>query len=167
MQGYRGDHRGFQMNRGTGGYRAESAGRGYSQQGYSSSYLDNRGMGNGGHNDQFSSGGQFSGRGPKGYRRSDDRIQEDVCEALSQHPGLDAGDIEVKVQNGEVTLSGTVSDRHDKRMAEDCAERCSGVQDVRNEIRVKRESGSNDQGYENKSKAPSGTGSASRESKTA
>jgi len=169
LQGYRGNDRDFQMNRGNAGYRAESRG-GYSQQGHSSSYLDNRELGgNGGQFDRFSQGGQFAGRGPKGYRRSDERIQEDVCEALSRHPGLDAGDIEVKVHNGEVTLSGTVSDRHDKRMAEDCVEHCSGVQDVRNEIRVKRESGSNDQSHDNKGKSPVGTGSTSRvgESKTA
>jgi hypothetical protein len=92
MQGYRDDDRGVQMNRGNVGYRAESGGRGYSQQGHSSSYLDNRGVASGGRYDQFSAGGQFAGRGPKGYRRSDDRIQEDVCEALSQHSGLDASE---------------------------------------------------------------------------
>jgi osmotically-inducible protein OsmY len=80
--------------------------------------------------------GMHAGRGPKGYRRSDERITEDVNEALSQHPDLDASEIEVKVQNGEVTLSGTVEERQYKRMAEDVVERCSGVQDVRNEIRV-------------------------------
>jgi len=88
---------------------------------------------------QSGSRGQFTGRGPKGYRRSDERITEDVNEALSQHPEIDASEIEVKVNNGEVTLSGTVSERHFKRMAEDIAERCSGVHDVRNEIRVQSE----------------------------
>lgn len=80
--------------------------------------------------------GQFTGKGPKGYRRSDERIQEDVNEALARHPHLDASEIEVKVQNGEVRLAGTVSERYCKRMAEDIAENCAGVQDVRNELRV-------------------------------
>jgi len=96
--------------------------------------------------------GQHAGKGPKGYRRSDDRIQEDVNEALSQHSEIDASEIEVKVSNGEVTLSGTVTDRQSKRLAEDIAERCSGVQDVRNDIRVQRESESGNS--QNKSSRP-------------
>ncbi len=77
------------------------------------------------------------GKGPKGYTRSDDRIREDVCDCLTDDPMLDAGEIEVHVKNGEVTLSGTVSDRLAKRHAEDMIERVSGVRDVQNNIRVK------------------------------
>jgi osmotically-inducible protein OsmY len=88
--------------------------------------------------------GQFAGKGPKGYKRPDERIQEDVNEALSQHPDLDASELEVKVSQGEVVLTGTVSDRHAKRLAEDIAESCSGIQDVRNEIRVQRDHSSDD-----------------------
>jgi len=58
---------------------------------------------------------------------------------LKQDSDLDASEIEVKVQNGVVTLAGTVSERQFKRMAEDLAERCSGVKDVRNEIRMVRD----------------------------
>jgi osmotically-inducible protein OsmY len=80
--------------------------------------------------------GRFSGRGPKGYRRSDDRIREDVSEELTRHPEIDASEIDVQVQNGEVTLTGKVEDRHQKRLAEDLAERCSGVNDVHNQLKV-------------------------------
>lgn len=83
--------------------------------------------------------GPFTGKGPKGYQRSDERIAEDINEALTQHPGIDASEIEVKVENGQVTLGGTVSERHYKRMAEDVADRCPGVRDVCNEIRIQRE----------------------------
>ena len=76
------------------------------------------------------------GRGPKGYRRSDARIQEDVSELLKAHYAVDASDIEVSVQDGVVTLSGTVSDRRSKRMAERCIEDVSGVDDVTNQVRV-------------------------------
>lgn len=76
------------------------------------------------------------GRGPKGYVRSDDRIKEDVSERLMDDGHLDASDIEVSVQDGEVTLSGTVSERFAKRHAEDIAERASGVKHVQNNLRV-------------------------------
>src|SRR5262245_30542187 len=41
--------------------------------------------------------GRFTGKGPKGYRRSDDRVKEDVSEALSRDGDLDASEIEVNV----------------------------------------------------------------------
>jgi hypothetical protein len=78
----------------------------------------------------------FRGRGPKNYRRSDDRILEEVNERLTDDHDVDASEIEVAVENGEVTLSGTVNSRHEKRMAEDVAESCHGVVDVHNRLRV-------------------------------
>jgi hypothetical protein len=78
----------------------------------------------------------FRGRGPKNYRRSDERILEDVNERLTEDHDVDATDIEVHVQNGEVTLNGTVNSRHEKRIAEDVAESCGGVVDVHNRLRV-------------------------------
>jgi osmotically-inducible protein OsmY len=78
------------------------------------------------------------GRGPKGYKRSDDRIREDVCDRLTDDPRVDASDVEVQVSNCEVTLSGTVDSREAKRRAEDCAERVSGVTHVQNNLRVQQ-----------------------------
>jgi len=82
--------------------------------------------------------GRYSGRGPKGYSRSDDRIKEDVSERLEQHPDVDASDIEVIVKAGEVTLEGTVEDRRQKRMAEEAVESCQGVKDVHNHLKAKQ-----------------------------
>lgn len=76
-----------------------------------------------------------AGRGPKGYRRSDERIREDVCERLCDDPDIDASDVEVRVEQGEVTLTGTVPTRDEKRRSEDTAE-VTGVQNVRNLLRV-------------------------------
>jgi hypothetical protein len=80
--------------------------------------------------------GPHAGRGPKNWRRADERICEDINEALTRHPDIDATGIEVKVENGEVTLGGEVDDRRTKRLAEDVAERCAGVRDVHNRLRL-------------------------------
>jgi osmotically-inducible protein OsmY len=85
--------------------------------------------------------GSFSGRGPKGYRRSDERIREDVCDRLADDPMVDASDVEISVKEGEVTLSGFVRDREDKHRAEDLVERISGVREVHNSLRVNRGQG--------------------------
>ncbi len=76
------------------------------------------------------------GLGPKNYTRSDERIREDVSERLSDDDQLDASDIEVQVNQGTVTLAGTVQARWEKHRAEDIADGCSGVRDVHNQIRV-------------------------------
>lgn len=84
-----------------------------------------------------------SGRGPKNYKRSDDRIREDLNERLTDDPDIDASEIEVKVTNCDVTLSGVVDTRGAKRHAEDLAESVSGVRSVRNDLRVERRAASN------------------------
>lgn len=81
---------------------------------------------------------QHRGRGPRGYKRADERIREDVCEWLTDDPHLDASNIEVAAKDCEVTLTGTVSSRQDKRRAEDLAELVSGVAEVHNRLRVAR-----------------------------
>ena len=82
--------------------------------------------------------GPYTGRGPKGYQRSDQRIREDVCEVLTEHPAIDPSEVEVEVQNGEVTLRGTVEDRRQKRLVEDVLEEIPGVRDVHNQLRVQQ-----------------------------
>ena len=84
----------------------------------------------------------FAGKGPQGYRRSDERITEDINEQLTQDHMVDATGISVETQNGEVTLKGTVTDRQSKRRAEEIAESCSGVKDVQNQLRIKPEDSS-------------------------
>ena len=81
--------------------------------------------------------GRFFGRGPKGYRRSSERIQEEISDRLMTHPDIDASDIEVRVGDGIVTLTGTVEDRHEKRLAEYIAEDALGVDDVDNQLKVR------------------------------
>lgn len=81
----------------------------------------------------------YAGRGPRDYQRSDERIREAICDCMTDDPMLDASEVTVVVSTGEVTLSGTVTSREQKRRAEDVAERISGVKDVTNQLRVARE----------------------------
>lgn len=82
--------------------------------------------------------GPHYGKGPKGYRRSDERIHEDVCDTIADHGRVDASDVAVKVDGGVVTLEGTVLRREDKRELEVLAEHVHGVVEVRNELRLRR-----------------------------
>lgn len=79
----------------------------------------------------------FRGVGPAGYQRSDERIRERVCDALTDDHHVDASHIKVEVKGGEVTLTGYVSDREAKRCAERCVEDLGGVKEVINNLRVK------------------------------
>lgn len=96
--------------------------------------------------------GPYVGYGPRGYHRSDERINEDVCERFTENGDLDATDIEVAVMGGEVTLSGTVATRSQKRLAEDIADAVIGVNEVHNRLRVQRP------GSEPPTRAPTGGG---------
>lgn len=80
---------------------------------------------------------QYRGKGPKAYKRSDARIEEDVNDRLTDDPHIDASDIEVSVQNGDIILSGFVENRFAKRHAEDLVADASGVKNVENRLRVK------------------------------
>jgi osmotically-inducible protein OsmY len=88
---------------------------------------------------------KLTGRGPKGYRRSDDRVREEVCERIARSD-VNAENVEVQVENGEVTLSGEVENRRDKRRLEDLIEDVFGVDEVRNHLRLRRETASSHMG---------------------
>lgn len=83
--------------------------------------------------------GPHTGKGPKNYRRNDMRIYEDVNDRFTQAGHLDATDIRVEVTNGEVTLTGQVPDRRQKRMAQDIADSVSGVNDVHNQLVINQQ----------------------------
>ncbi|MEO6404225.1 MAG: BON domain-containing protein [Ferruginibacter sp.] len=82
--------------------------------------------------------GPHKGKGPKGYSRTDERIVDDINERLYQDSFIDASDIEVSVNNGDVVLSGTVDTKNLKRRVEDLVESVSGVKDVENHLKVKK-----------------------------
>jgi osmotically-inducible protein OsmY len=78
----------------------------------------------------------YAGRGPRTYRRSDETIHEEICELLTHHPEVDASEVEVEVEGGEVTLQGRVGDRDMRWLVEDLVEAISGVSLVHNRIRI-------------------------------
>jgi osmotically-inducible protein OsmY len=80
--------------------------------------------------------GQHAGKGPKDFRRSDERVREQICERLMADPDIDASEITLDVKDGEVTLEGNVPDRHTRRDAEECAENVMGVSQVNNRLRI-------------------------------
>lgn len=77
------------------------------------------------------------GVGPRGYKRSDERISDEVHQHLTDDPWLDASEISCSVSGGEVTLSGTVDNREAKHRAERSVEDLSGVTHVQNNLRVR------------------------------
>ena len=86
------------------------------------------------------SAGTYRGIGPRGYRRSPERIYEDICDRLTENPFIDASDIEVSVSGAEVTLVGAVDSVIALRQAEEIADEVAGVSHVHNRLSV-RESG--------------------------
>ena len=90
----------------------------------------------GGQASQQYGSGRFSGRGPRGYRRSDERIREDACELLTRHGEIDASEMEIEVTGATVVLRGTADSGRIRRLAEELVESIPGVREVRNELRV-------------------------------
>ncbi|HEX5046831.1 MAG TPA: BON domain-containing protein [Gammaproteobacteria bacterium] len=80
--------------------------------------------------------GPHTGRGPKGWKRSDQQVIEEASQRLERDGEVDATDIEVLAESGVITLRGSVPDRATKRRAEECVESIYGVRDVMNELRV-------------------------------
>lgn len=92
----------------------------------------------------------FTGRGPRNFKRSDDRIKEEACEVLTRERFVDASNVDIEVRDAIVYLRGAVDDREQKRRAEDVVDNITGVHEVRNELRVAQRGGGSwgdDQGW--------------------
>ena len=69
---------------------------------------------------------------------ADERIWEEVHDRLMGHPNLDATEVEIEVEEGNVTLAGRVDSRESKWLAEEVTRAVQGVQDVHNRLKVAR-----------------------------
>lgn len=76
-------------------------------------------------------------RSTAGYSRSDDRLREDIGECLTYDSLLDGAEIEVEVEEGQVTLRGAVASKSESLRAQDLAAQIYGVKTVRNGLRVR------------------------------
>jgi osmotically-inducible protein OsmY len=83
-------------------------------------------------------GGSHAGKGPQFHRRADDKIHEEIWDLLSNNPDLDASEIELLVESGEVTLTGTVDSRDAKWLTEDLVNSVAGVREVNNRLKLAR-----------------------------
>ena len=112
--------------------------------------------------------GPYTGRGPKGYKRSDQQIIEEACQLLERDGEIDASDIEVSAEDGVIRLRGTVHDRRAKRRAEECVESIYGARDVMNELRIEQQGGERAQGRQasQDAQAASQSGRAAQASQT-
>ena len=86
------------------------------------------------------SGKNYIGKGPRNYRRSSDRIQDDIYKIYTRHRKLDPSFIDVNVVGDEVHLEGFVSSRPMKWLAEDLAMEVPGVTKVINQLKVREAS---------------------------
>ena len=67
-------------------------------------------------------------------RRPDENLAREIHEILTKDPELDAMDIEVEVEGGTVTLTGTVASTDAKLLAEELVESLPGVRHVHNRL---------------------------------
>ncbi len=74
--------------------------------------------------------------------RTDDEIKRDVEAELKWSPQINETDIAVKVNGGEVTLTGFTGTYYEKYQAEVVGRRVKGVAAIANDIQVKPASGS-------------------------
>jgi hypothetical protein len=116
--------------------------RGQPTGGYRDDYdARDRGIGERGRSWAGRAGAFFSGRDagePERRRRgpSDRVLWTVIVERLEDQRGLDLRDVEVLVEDAEVTLNGTVRRKEDKRRIEDVAD-LDGVRHVQNNLRVR------------------------------
>jgi osmotically-inducible protein OsmY len=67
---------------------------------------------------------------------SDELVRENVVDVLKRQPGVDIGDIDLHVEQGVVTLTGTVDNPQVWHETEKAIEGVPGVQRVDNQLRL-------------------------------
>jgi osmotically-inducible protein OsmY len=73
----------------------------------------------------------------QGFKKTDTQIHRDVLDELKWDSRVDETEVGVEVDNGVVTLTGTVTSWAKRMAAQEAARRVAGVHDVANNIKVK------------------------------
>jgi hypothetical protein len=160
-QGYGGfGSEGDRSGRGRFGYSREAYGsdaesRGHAWDRSGSEWAGGERGGDGGSPSPTFRHGSLRKRSPKGYTRSDERIREDVCDRLTESY-LECEEVTVTVKNGEVVLGGRAPSGETRRQIERVAEGVTGVQDVTNQIRTRRDAGEPDDSEEQRKQKKEG-----------
>jgi osmotically-inducible protein OsmY len=71
-------------------------------------------------------------------QRPDEAIWEDIHDHLTTNPDLDATEIEIVVEDGDVTLTGRVDTREAKWAVEEIVRGILGVLELHNRLKVAR-----------------------------
>ena len=74
-------------------------------------------------------------------KKTDTQIHHDVIEELKWDPRVEETEVGVQVDNGVVTLTGTVTSWAKRMAAQEAARRVIGVLDVANDIKIKAPGG--------------------------
>jgi hypothetical protein len=82
----------------------------------------------------------YIGRGPKGWKRTDEMLKEEVSLALTRSLEVDPSELEVEVKDHCVYLKGTLPTKGMRLVAEDLVGSVPGVEDVFTQIRIKKAS---------------------------
>ena len=123
-------------------FESDYGGGGYDQvSGVGSSYRGGGGHATGDYPSGMEGQRSYRGLGPQTYKRSDDRIRDDVCERLTDDPRIDASNVTIDVNQGTVTLNGSVPERHMRYAAEDLVDDALGVESINNQLRVQSRGG--------------------------
>ena len=80
--------------------------------------------------------GPYTGIGPS-YDSAGDPLGQEVASRLTQHGEVDASNIEITIDGGEVLLEGTVDSDETKRLAEEAIARIENVRSVQNLLVVR------------------------------
>lgn len=93
-------------------------------------------LGRGGYRRDWREGEDSSERGLRSYQKQEDRIRMEIHQALTEHPGIDAANIDISIDSGVVVLRGIIDDRRQRCLALKLAEEVPGVREVRNELKI-------------------------------
>ncbi len=88
--------------------------------------------------DQYEIKRNYYGFGPKGYKRSDQKLKDEASLLLNQDPILDSSNINIEVFNNVIYLRGFVDSRKDKKRAELLIEDIFGIEDIQNQLKIMR-----------------------------